>query len=147
MSIILRKMADWLIKQDNYKTYTLEYLLHQPRNTGVHKPGSSTVFHDTSINKWRLKIQLDEEQVWFLSVFINENNTLDKFSLDKELASDSHYQFNAEGEIRKALYQKGDEKKYLHEILIKFVKQQGGDKLLTVIYPYITGQYHSDYYD
>lgn len=132
------------LKHKNYKTYTLEYLMQQSQNIHTYKPGSSTVFHDISLKKWRITIQLDEERVWFLSVFINEDNTLDRFSLDEELASDSHYEFLAEAEIRKRLFQKGDEKKFLHEIMIEFVKNQSGNKLLGVLRPYITAQYHLD---
>lgn len=138
------KQTNTLVTHENYKTYTLEYLMQQSQNISVHKPGSSKIFHDTSMGNWRMTIQLDEERIWFLSVFVNEDNTLNKFSLDKELASDSHYEFKDEAEIRKKLYQKGDEEKFLHEILISFVKNESGDKLLTLLRPYITAQYHFD---
>ena len=128
----------------SYKTYTLEYFMQQSQNINEYKPGSSKIFHDTLMENWRMTIQLDEERVWFLSVFINEDRTFNTYCLDKETASDSHYKFKAEAEIRKILYQKGDEEKFLHEILIAFLKHQSGEKLLAVLRPYITAQWHFD---
>ena len=89
-----------------------------------------------------MRIQLDAKRAWFLSVFISKDNTLDKFSLDQELASDSHYEFKAEEEIKRKLFQKRDEKKFLPEILIKFEAAHSGEALLTTFGPYIAAQYH-----
>ena len=144
MCNIKKEQTNTLLNHENYKTYTLEYFMQQSQNISADKPGSSKIYHDTIMETWRMTIQLEEERVWFLSVFINEDNTLNKFSLDKELASDSHYEFKAEAEIRKELFQKGDEEKFLHEILIAFLKNQSGEKLLAVLRPYITAQYHFD---
>lgn len=144
MCNIKNKQTKTDLNHENYKTYTLEYLMQQSQNVNEYKPGSSKIVHDTCMENWRMRIQLDEERVWFLSVFINEDHTFHKFSLDKEVASDSHYEFKAEAEIRKILYQKGDEDKFLHEILIAFLKNQSGEKLLAVLRPYITAQYHFD---
>ncbi|MCM1307545.1 MAG: hypothetical protein NC223_02990 [Butyrivibrio sp.] len=100
--------------------------------------------YDISLKKWRMKIQLDKARVWFLSVFIKEDNTFSGFSLDEESASDSHYEFKDEAQIRKSLFKEGDEEKYLHEVFIAFVKKQGIKKLFETLQPYITARYHYD---
>ena len=139
-----KEQTDTFLNHEDYKTYTLEYLMQQSQNISEDKPGSSKIYHDTLMETWRMTIQLEEERIWFLSVFINEDSTFKKYSLDRESASDSHYEFRAEAEIRKELYQKGDEEKFLHEILIAFLKNQSGEELLAVLRPYITAQYHFD---
>ena len=69
----------------------------------------------------------------------------DKFSLDREAAEDSHYEFVEEQNIRKKLYAAGDENKYFHEILLRYVQAYGGAALRGQILPYVTAQFH--YYD
>ena len=44
--------------------------------------------------------------------------------------------------IRARLYAAGDENRYFHEILIRFVERHGGGELLSLIEPYITNQLH-----
>ena len=99
---------------------------------------------DASADQWRLRIQLDDRGIWFLSVFVNSTGSLDKYSLDKELASDSHYIFSDEIGVRKKLYRPGDNCRCFDDILIRYVKQYGGEALLDELYPYITAQYHFD---
>ena len=53
------------------------------------------------MEKWRLRIQLDSKQLWFLSVFVRDDGRFEKYSLDKETANDSHYEFTNEQVIRK----------------------------------------------
>lgn len=91
-----------------------------------------------------MQIQLDKERTWFLTVFINEDGSFEKYCLDKKLASDSHYEFTEEQIIRTALYQPGDEKLRFHAILMRYVQSHGGHALLKLIYPYVTAQYHFD---
>lgn len=107
-------------------------------------PGSYDAWHDKSAGKWRMQIQLDKEKIWFLTVFLHEDGSFDTYSLDKEQASDSHYNFKEEQKIRTALYQPGDEKLRFHTILMRYVQSHGGDTLLKLIYPYVTAQYHYD---
>lgn len=121
--------------------YTLEYIA-QKCHPEEKAPGACSVWHDQSEQKWRLTIQLDENWLWFLSVYIRDNGTFECFWLDYEAADDSHYQFLDEQAIRKDLYAEGDENRYFHEILIRFVKEHGGSWLLSKIEPYITNQYH-----
>ena len=104
--------------------------------------GDRWVWHDRSMNQWRLTVQLEETRYWFLSVFIKEDGTFNKFSLDYEGASDSHYEFASEAEIRDILYQPGDERLLFDEILIRYTAQHSGDALLRLISPYITAQFH-----
>lgn len=131
-------------KKEIMKTYTLQYLIAHEQDNEIYLPGSCRVFHDVSIKKWRMTLQLDAERIWFLSVFFNDDGTFSNFSLDEEYASDYHYEFYAEDKIRELLYQKGDEGKYFHEILIRYVKNKSGSDLLSLIDPFITMRFHYD---
>lgn len=77
-----------------------------------------------------------------MSVFIRDDGIFENYSLDKESANDSHYEFVEEQKIRKNLYISGDENKYFHEILIRYIQEHGGDSLLSQIMPYVTKQFH-----
>ena len=122
--------------------YTLKYLRSLEGKKRNYTVGDRWVWHDRSMNQWRLTVQLEETRYWFLSVFIKEDGTFNKFSLDYEGASDSHYEFASEAEIRDILYQPGDERLLFDEILIRYVTQHSGDALLRLISPYITAQFH-----
>ena len=122
--------------------YTLDYVMAQKNRADERVPGACLVRHDQSIEKWRLQIQLDDEHLWYLSVFVCDDGRLEKFSLDKEAADDSHYEFSEEQKIRDSMYISGDENKYFHEVLMRFVKRHGGAALLNAIMPYVTNQFH-----
>lgn len=121
--------------------YTLEYIMslgcHEQEIIFRTPPGTCYVSHDQSMKKWRLRVQLDKVRLWFLSVFVHDDGSFDKYSLDLEAANDCHYEFVEEEKIRKALYAPGDENQYFHEILIRYVQQHGGDALLDLIRPCI----------
>ena len=87
--------------------------------------GRLEVWHDTSLNKWRLTVQLEPDAWWFLSVFFTEEGDFDLFSLDYEAADDSHYEFTDEEAVRRTIYKEGDESLYLHEIFIRYIKEFG----------------------
>ena len=87
--------------------------------------GSMDVWHDISMKKWRLTIQLEPDRWWFLSVYYLETGEFDRFYLDYEAADDEHYMFKDEEKLRKVLYKKGDEKLYLHEIMIRYIHETG----------------------
>ena len=77
-------------------------------------------------------------------MFVKEDGRFEKYSLDYEMASDSHYEFRDEKGLRKKIYSSGDEKKYLAEVLIRYVQMNGGNALLSALHPFITAQYHYD---
>ena len=89
-----------------------------------------------------MTVQLDQDREWFLSVFFMEDGKFDKFSLDEETASDSHYEFDDEAAIREMFYMQGDEKRYLDEIFVRCIAEYGGKKLTKLLTPYLTAQYH-----
>ncbi len=126
------------------KAYSLAYIQGYEGAPRENRPGARTAYHDKVLGKWRLTIQLDSARVWFLSVFVNDDGTFDKFCLDYEMASDSHYEFRNEAGLRKSIYCPGDEKKYLAEVLIRYVQTYGGGALLSKLYPFITAQFHYD---
>lgn len=109
-----------------------------------HHAGARYAWHDKTLGEWRLTIQLDNQGIWFLSVFVKEDGRFEKYSLDYEMASDFHYEFRDEKGLRKKIYSSGDEKKYLAEVLIRYVQMNGGNALLSALYPFITAQYHYD---
>lgn len=122
--------------------YTLEYIMARKGSTEKKEPGGCRVRYDQSTKEWRLEIQLDWERLWFLSVFVRDDGSFEKYSLDEEAADDSHYEFTEERKIRNSLYISGDENKYFHEILIRFLEENSGGALLALIRPYITKEFH-----
>lgn len=87
--------------------------------------GKICVYHDISLKKYRLTVQLEPDRWWFLSVFFHESGEFDMFSFDFEAADDSHYEFVDEEKVRRRIYKPGDEKLYLHEVFIRFIKEKG----------------------
>ena len=124
------------------QSYSLAYVKSLEGREAERRPGGRTTRHDVSLHKWRMTVQLDENRVWFLSVFVNEDGTFDTYSLDEELAEDSHYKFTDEQAVRKALYRPGDENLEFAEVLVRYVKNCGGYALLCDIKPYITAEFH-----
>ena len=122
--------------------YSLAYLKSLEGCKTERRPGGRSVWHDVSLHKWRMTIQLDENRVWFLSVSVDEDGTFDRYSLDEELAEDSHYEFTDEQAVRKALYRPGDENLEFAEVLVRYVKDCGGYALLSDIRPFITAEFH-----
>lgn len=138
---LYRLMSAYLSYMQNPQ-YTLEYIMEQKCRLEERVPGACHVRHDQSMKKWHLQIQLDTEHLWYLSVFVRDDGSFEKYSLDKEAANDSHYEFVEEQKIRKSLHIAGDEKKYFHEVLIRYVQAHGGEALLNQIMPYVTEQFH-----
>ena len=127
---------------NDFKKYTLEYIQSFKGIQREPRVGGRSAWHDVILKKWRLTVQLEETRYWFLSVFINDDGSFDKFSLDEEAASDSHYEFGNEAAVRARLYQPGDEELLLDEILARYVARNGGRALLGVIWPSVTAQFH-----
>lgn len=120
--------------------YTLEYIQSLVDNKREWQVGNRWVWHDTFLKQWQLKVQLEEKAYWFLTVFVNDDGTFCKYSLDEEAADDSHYQFVDEAAIRNEIYQQGDEKLLLDEVLTRYARENGGNALYKLIKPYITFQ-------
>lgn len=126
------------------QAYSLAYIQGYEGEKREYHAGARYAWHDKSLEKWRLTIQLDNQGIWFLSVFVKEDGSFEKYCLDYEMASDSHYEFHDEKGLRKKIYSSGDEKKYLAEVLIRYVQMNGGNALLNALHPFITAQYHYD---
>lgn len=122
--------------------YNLDYVIARKERVEERMPGACRVWHDQAMQKWRIHIQLDDDRLWYLSVFVSDDGCFEKFSLDKEAANDSHYVFVEEQKIRNSLYVLGDENKYFHEILIRYINEHGGEALKSQILPYVTEQFH-----
>lgn len=126
------------------QAYSLAYIRGYEGIKREHHAGARYAWHDKTLGEWRLTIQLDNQGIWFLSVFVKEDGRFEKYSLDYEMASDFHYEFRDEKGLRKKIYSTGDEKKYLAEVLIRYVQMNGGNALLSALHPFITAQYHYD---
>ncbi|MDD6046207.1 MAG: hypothetical protein PUC97_02105 [bacterium] len=126
------------------QAYSLAYIQGYEGKEREYRAGARYAWHDKSLGEWRLTIQLDNQGIWFLSVFVKEDGRFEKYCLDYEMASDSHYEFCDEKGLRKRIYSSGDEKKYLAEVLIRYVQTNGGNALLSALHPFITAQYHYD---
>ena len=126
------------------QAYSLAYIQGYEGIKREHHAGARYAWHDKTLGEWRLTIQLDNQGIWFLSVFVKEDGRFEKYSLDYEMASDFHYEFRDEKGLRKKIYSSGDEKKYLAEVLIRYVQMNGGNALLSALHPFITAQYHYD---
>ena len=128
-------------KRSHGKEYTMDYVRSFEECSYPHNVGDMYTWHDISGKKWRLMIRLAEEY-WYLSVFFHEDGRFDMFCLDEERADDSHYEFRNEKAVRRKLYQKGAEDKYFHEIVLRYVKEHGGDSFRSLIGFYITAEFH-----
>ena len=136
------KKSKVLIKK--IKKYDLDYILARQDETSSRftgYPGDMKVYHDISLHKWRLYVQLDKESYYFLSVFINENGSFDKYFLDYEAANDSHYEFESDEAIINNLYEEGDDNRYLHELMIRYVENNGAAGLYKLIESSVTNRF------
>ena len=138
------EMASPRPKLSGDQAYSLAYIQGYEGKKREHHASARYAWHDKSLGKWRLTIQLDNQGIWFLSLFVKEDGIFEKYCLDYEMASDSHYVFRDEKGLRKEIYSSGDENKYLDEVLIKYVQMNGGNALLNALHPFITAQYHYD---
>ena len=125
-------------------TYTLEYVKNISRYVENGEAKDVSLMHDDFLNHWRITFELEPTRYWFLSVFLRDSGTIEKYSLDYEAASDSHYEFKDEYSVRELLYADCDEKQYLHELFINYIKEHGGFDLLNLIRPFITMECHYD---
>lgn len=97
---------------------------------------------DKSIDKWRLTVQLDKTGIWFLTAFVGFDGKLENYSLDRETADDSHYEFCDEYSIRKIVSLPEEAKGDFADLLIRYVNQYGEKSMFDVILPFVTKQYH-----
>lgn len=125
------------------QAYSLAYIQGYEDIKTEYHAGARSAWHDKTLGEWRLTIQLDNQGKWFLSVFVKEDGRFEKYSL-YEMGLDSYYEFRDEKGLRKKIYSFGDEKKYLAEVLIRYVQMNGGNALLRALDPFITAQYHYD---
>ncbi|MBR4162517.1 MAG: ADP-ribosylglycohydrolase family protein [Solobacterium sp.] len=84
--------------------------------------------------------QLDLKRIWFLTTYYDKNKKVRKYSLDKETADDSHYEFTDAESIR-AKINDGSNRTF-EECLRKYTLENSGEKTLSLIYPYIVAQFH-----
>lgn len=125
-------------------TDKISFIKECPKSSLESTVGDCFSYFDISLDKWRLSVQLDDKRIWFLSIFVKSDGSFEKYSLDKELAADSHYEFKDEMAIRKAIYKPDDFRRDFAVILVDYVKTHSGDELLNMIAPFITARFHFD---
>ena len=84
--------------------------------------------------------QLDLKRIWFLTTYYDKNKKVRMYSLDKETANDSHYEFTDADSIRAKIDDGSD--RTFEECIRKYTLENGGEKTLSLIYPYIVAQFH-----
>ena len=84
--------------------------------------------------------QLDLKRIWFLTTYYDKNKKVRKYSLDKETADDSHYEFTDAESICAKINDDSD--RTFEECLRKYTLENTGEKTLSLIYPYIVAQFH-----
>ncbi len=127
--------------QQEYSLKTVQALQGKAMEPGI---GGRRAWFDSVTEKWRLRILLDKERIWFLSVFLLPDGTVDGFSLDRELAEDSHFEFKDAAALREKVYKPGDEDLPLDGVLSRVIAEQGGNALLSALRPLVTAEYHFD---
>lgn len=114
-----------------YPKYTLDYI-RKCDNEEMKEKGME-LWHDVILEQQRLTVCLENSRYWFLSVFIKDDGSSVKFSLDYEDAHDSHYEFTDEDTVRRRIYKDGDEKLYLHDVFRRYIAETDGNTLLSKI--------------
>ncbi|MBR6955092.1 MAG: hypothetical protein IKH77_08685 [Clostridia bacterium] len=128
-----------------YRVHTMEEANALPEHNFVRSIGRAWASRDRSTGKTRMCIQLDREAFCFLSIFfISSTGALEKYSLDWEAASDSHYEFKNEAAVRRALGAEQLDSRYLDEIMIQYLGSHSPGRLLEAVMPWVTAQYHFD---
>ena len=115
----------------SYPKYSLDYIRNCD-NEEMEAKGMQ-LFHDSILGHQRLIVCLENSRYWFLSVFIKDDGSSVKFSLDYEAADDSHYMFTDEDTVRRRIYKDGDEKLYLHDVFRRYIAETDGRTLLSKI--------------
>lgn len=129
----------------NYRVHTIEEARLLPTDELPRMLGKKRVFNYSSLGKTIMRVQLDKEAYWYLSVFfLTDSGQLEKYSLDYEDACDSHYEFKNEMAVRSALGAEALDDQYIDEIMMQYIQHYSPWRLLDAIEPYITAQFHYD---
>lgn len=91
--------ADYTLKKiDSEVKPDKEKLSDKILNGILHSYCDKEYYHDISLNQINIKIPLDNERLYFLTVYVNASTGLiNKFSFDIEEAADTHYEFDLSG--------------------------------------------------
>ena len=119
----------------------LRGLFSQAQETG------ESIWHDVVLNRYRWTIRLEDSRTAFWSVFLNDSTmAIEKYSLDIETASDSHYEFSyaAEKKLRRALGVPVESLSPTHEILIEHLKTNSWQSLESLAKKFCDQQFHYD---
>ena len=114
--------------------YTLEYIKQFEREKKFLADEVPT-WYDWAIERWRYRVPIDSNETWYMQVFFKVDGVLDYYSLDEEVAYDSHYSFRISKEDAERLL--GNQETYLHNLMKDFLKSNTGENLKELLEPYI----------
>lgn len=91
--------ADYTLKKIDSEVKTAKEKLSDKILNGILQSYcGKKYYHDISLNQINIKIPLDKLRLYFLTVYVNASTGLiNKFSLDVEAASNTHYEFDLSG--------------------------------------------------
>lgn len=109
-------------------------------------------FNDVSLNQINIKIPIDKNSLYFLTVRVNSSTgVIKKFSFDIEEASDTHYEFDIFGaeKIRKICILNLHDSNYNYEeslnmLLSKYLNEYGELPLIRLVESISTAVFHFD---
>ena len=119
--------------------YTLEYIKQFEREKKFLADEVPT-WYDWAIERWRYRVPIDSNESWYMQVFFKVDGVLDYYSLDEEVAYDSHYSFRISKDDAEKLF--GNKETYLHNLMKDFLKSNTGENLKELLEPYILKEYH-----
>ena len=128
-----------------FRVHTIKEAQSLSADIPPRRVGRKWTFYDQSLGKTRMNIQLDDEALWYLSIFfVNKTGNLEKYSLDHEGdISETHDEFQDELSVRKAIGAESLNDQYLDELMARYIRQTGSPmRLKEVIEPYITARFH-----
>lgn len=127
------------------------FRIQQAQLADVPKPARpDRAWYDRSMDKYRWTVPLEDSRTYFLSMFFGGDKKFLHYSLDVELASDSHYEFTLGGEDNIRPILAGPDAgvtahtKLLHELMADFLKVNRGSLLVEIVEKNCTAQFHYD---
>lgn len=88
-------------------------------------------YYDVYLGHYRKRISLDDRGLYYLSVFYKQDGTVEKYSLDVEVASDTHIEFAAGGEMKILKKLKADVS--LPEALAEFMRDNSERSFMNLL--------------
>lgn len=145
---LMKTYNEEITREEKISEKILYQLINYSRNSGI---GSAEYREDISLNQIIMQIKLNENRLYFLSVYVNASNGMIKhFSFDIESASDTHYEFDLNGAerlINRMISVSSDEfasRKSISGLMIYYMNSFGESSLIDLIRDVATAVFHFD---